>query len=134
MALSRCVFRGFHFEDQAKSGCRTWGAGNILPAFGGTEAGIGKVHFTPNEPGEVLNEESGLPNDELGIRQLGPGDFGQTVLAGRHTRRNSLNTPLTTSAIGRRLAGGEIMNVFQIPWLTVLWVWSKGALSSGRLC
>ena len=59
----------------------------MLPAFGGTEAGIGKAHFTSNEPGEVLNEESALPNYQLGVRQPGPGGFGQTLLAGRLTRR-----------------------------------------------
>jgi len=58
----------------------------MLPAFGGTEAGTSKFHFTPNGPAEVLNEESALPNYELGVRQLGPGGFGQTLLAGRHTR------------------------------------------------
>jgi hypothetical protein len=62
-----------------KSGCLTWGAGNILPPFGGTEARIGKVHFTPNELGAVLNEESALPNYEVGVRQPGPCGFGQTL-------------------------------------------------------
>jgi hypothetical protein len=42
--------------------------GDLLPAFGGTEAGIGKVHSTPNQLGEVLNEESALPNYELVVR------------------------------------------------------------------
>jgi hypothetical protein len=40
----------------------------MLSVSGGTEAGIGKVHFTPNELREVLNEESVLPIYELGAR------------------------------------------------------------------
>ena len=31
--------------------------GKILPPFGRTEARIGNGHFTPKEPGAVLNEE-----------------------------------------------------------------------------
>lgn len=70
-----------------KSCRRAWGDGNMLSAFGGTEAGIGKVHSTPNELGEVLNEKSALPNCELGLRQPGPGGFGQTLLSGPLTHR-----------------------------------------------
>jgi hypothetical protein len=70
-----------------KFGCLTRGAGNMLLACGGTEAGIGKVPFTPNECREVLNEELALPRYELGVRQPRPGGFGQTPFAGWPTRR-----------------------------------------------
>jgi hypothetical protein len=62
-----------------KSGCLPLGAGTLLPAFGGTKAAIGKDHFTPNEFGEVLNEESASPTYELGVRQAGPDDLRQTL-------------------------------------------------------
>jgi hypothetical protein len=59
----------------------------MLPAFGGAEAGIGKFHFAPNKPGEILNEESALPNHKLGVRQPGPGGFKK--------RQKSMLTTLT---------------------------------------
>ena len=60
-----------------KSTCLTWGAGNILPAFGGTEPGIGKVHFTPNEPAKALNDDSATQNYELVFLLPGPDGFGR---------------------------------------------------------
>ena len=53
-----------------------------MSGFGGAEAVVGKVHFTPNEPRVILNEGLAVSNDELCVRKLGPGGFGQTLLTG----------------------------------------------------
>ena len=74
----------------------------MLLAFGGTEARIGKVRFTPNEPAEVLNEEPALPNYELDAQQPGPGVFCQdgTPVAG-HQFENTLDDTGNRKTAGR---------------------------------